>query len=168
MGIYPTNPLNVGQPNFNPYFTPVQNPIVPNYPVVQQPAPHMEIQRVNGKESAFAYPIGPNSSVVLVDNLASKIWIVTTDSSGFKAVNGFKVIPDDEEAYPPIQQDQEIKMEENPAVKELTDRIEKLEERMDSYVKPDTKSFGQNKPGNGNAQSNDRNGSGSKGSDGNH
>lgn len=172
MNIYPTNPMAIGQTNYNPYYTPMQNPVVPNYPVVQQSAPHMEIQRVNGKESAYAYNIGPNSSVILVDNLAPKIWMVTTDSSGYKAVNGFKVIPDDDESIPVQEhsnQNGNGSSEKDDLINKLTERIDILEKRLDEYgqfSQSTSRSSGQDKPVNGTVQSNDRNGQSGKGSNG--
>ena len=159
MNTYPFNPLTIGQPTYTPYYQTPVNQVIPNYqPVIPAQGPHMDIQRVNGKESAYAYNIGPNSSVILVDNLAPKIWIVTTDSSGFKAVNGFRIIPDDEETQPIT-----IEEKEDP-VKALTERIDKLEERMNSYGQSNSKSSWQNKQSHGNAQPNDRNGQSVKGS----
>lgn len=162
--MYPNNPLS----GFNPYYSNpfIQNPasMVPNYPVVQQTSPHMEINCVNGKESAHAFAMGPNSSAVLVDNLEPKIWLVTTDSSGYKAVNGFRIIPDNEET--PIEADGKVEEEKEDPIKILTERIDKLEERMSNYGQSNAKSSWQNKSSNGHVQSNDRNGQGIKGSDG--
>lgn len=162
MNTYPYNPLAVGQPSFNPYLPqPVYNPVqqvpqVQPIPVVQ--GPRMEIQSVNGKESALAFAIGPNSSVILADAINPKIWIVTTDSSGFKAVKGFKIIPDEDEPAPEkVQEDKMSALEE---------RLTKLEERMNDYGQSNSKSAWQNKSGNAGNQPNDRNGSVSKGSDG--
>ena len=84
---------------YNPYAT----SYFPNYagmtqPVVNNgisytPMPQMEIQKVNGEESAKAYPIGPNSSVILLDTNNPLVWVVTTDASGYKTVNPFKIEP---------------------------------------------------------------------------
>lgn len=164
MNTYPFNPLTIGQASFNPYI-PQQNfnpySFIAPTPVVQPQGPHMEIQRVNGKESAYAYAIGPNSSVILADATEPKIWLVTTDSSGFKAVNGFKIIPDEEESKetPVVQTTGE-------QISNLEERMAKLEERMNSYGQSDTKSAWKNKPGNGSPQPDDRNGTGGKGPDG--
>lgn len=163
MNAYPFNPLTIGQATFNPYNT-YQNfnpySFIAQNPVMQQ-GPHMEIQRVNGKESAYAYAIGPNSSVILADSTEPKIWLVTTDSSGFKAVNGFRITPDEEEPKetPVIQTTGE-------QISNLEERMAKLEERMNSYGQSDTKPAWKNKSGNGCIQPNDRNGTSSKGPDG--
>ena len=176
MNTYPMNPLTVGQANFNPYYTPMQNPFIPNYPVVQQPtaAPQRKVDCVNGKESAYTFPMGPNSSAILVDNLSPRIFFVTTDASGYKAVKSFKIKDDEDDiTSKPIEANGDVSTDESETVKELTERLNKLEERMTGYEqsnasgKPDTRSFGQSKSGNGSYQSNDRNGQNSKGSNGN-
>lgn len=145
-GMYPNNPLGF----YNPYLSQMNQQIVPNYQPVTAPAPHMEIQRVNGKESAMSYAMGPNSSVVLVDNLAPKIWLVTTDSSGFKAVTGFRIIPDEEEIKPA----EEATPAEDP-IKKLMKRMDELEERMNSYGKSDYKLTGPDKSRYSNGKSTD-------------
>ena len=173
MNVYPYNPLTAQQV-VNPYvMQPINNPVITaqQMPQMVQPqGPHREIDVVNGKESALSFLMGPNSSAILVDELKPKIWMVTTDSSGFKAVKGFRVIPDDEDE--PKQQTSE-KPKENDLIeklmqqnKTLEERLKKLEERMNGNGQSASKSSWQNKPGNGNAQSNDRNGQVSKGSDG--
>ena len=148
MGIYPQNPLQQGQ---SPYY--YNQPVI-QYQPIQAPAPHMEINQVNGVESAYAFPMGPNSSVVLVDTILPKIYIVTTDASGFKVVTPMKVAPDDgntQEAAPAEEP------KEDP-IEKLNKRLDRLEERMERYGKPYHKPSGQNKPGNAGAQPNDRNG----------
>jgi hypothetical protein len=161
LNTYPINPLAFGQPNTNPYYTPMQN-VIPNYPVVQQTAPHMDIQRVNGKDSAYAYNIGPNSSVILVDNLQPKIWVVTTDASGYKAVKGFTITPDEEDNTP-IPAEGKVDPNED-LIRDLTERLNKLEEKVKDYEQSNSKPAYQSKSGNGNVQSNDRNGTSGKGS----
>ena len=165
MNLYPNNPLMVGQANFNPYLSQIPvNPVIPNYqPVVSAQGPHMEINRVNGVESVYAFPMGANSSVILVDNTKPKIWLVTTDSSGFKDVHGFKITPDDDEIKEsaPVQETPK----EDP-LKAINERLDKLEERMSTYGQSNNRSSWQSKSSNGNAQPNDRSSSGSKGSNG--
>ena len=123
------------------------------YPFMQNyfPAPQMEIQRVNGEESAKAFPIGPNSSVMLLDSDNPLIWVVTTDASGYKTVTGFNITP-----YIPKQPvtTSDIKDELSAIVK----RLDSIEERMNKNVQSNNGSFGKNKPGYSGSQSNDRNG----------
>ena len=146
--IYPFNPLT----NTNPYL--MANPIQQgnnmlsynSNPTFQQP--QRQIETANGKQGAYSFVMGPNSSVILADAADPKIWIVTTDSSGVKAVKGYKIIPDEEE-------------EPKDPITLLNERLTKLEERMDSYGQSNSRNAGQNKPSNGNAQQYDRNGSGS-------
>ena len=162
MNMYPYNPYLAGTAYTNPYIPQqVYNPMSVN-PVVQPQGPRMEIQSVNGKESAYAFSMGPNSSVILADALNPKIWIVTTDSSGYKAVKGFKITPDDEP-----ETVVESKTIENDPIPGLIERINKLEERMNSIGQSNSRSSWQSKPGNGNVQQYDRNGQSGKGSDGN-
>lgn len=155
MNYYPYSPLGNGYAP--PYLMnqPIYNP-VPQQPI--STGPHMEIQSVNGKESAYAFPMGPNSSVILVDNLAPKIWFVTTDSSGYKAVTGFKIVQDEEEE--PVHAEGKV---EDP-IKAINERLLKLEERMNSYGQPNNKPSYQSKSGNGGSQPNDRSGAGGRGS----
>lgn len=161
------NPLTIGQANFNPYYNPmVTNPVIPNYQPVTAPAPSRHIDCVNGKESAYAFQLGPNSSVILVDNLAPKIWIVTTDASGYKAVKGYKIIEDDEPQPQPIiaevQESEESKWKQS-----FENRIKELEERLANYEQSNNQYVDADKSVNAIAQSNDRNSQSGKRSNGN-
>ena len=160
MSWYPNNPLTIGQATFSPY---VQQPVLNSFAATVQPVappvnqgPHMEIPVVNGRESAMAFPMGPNSSAILSDATNPRIWVVTTDSSGYKAVKRFRVIPEDEE--------EEKKPEDRLA--QMDERLSKLEERMNGYGKSDNKPSWKGQSGNGNVPANDRNGQIGKGSDG--
>jgi hypothetical protein len=148
--VYPFNPINTT----NPYLinNPIYNPAIQQNPIMQQP--QRQIETANGKQGAFSFALGPNSSVILADAVDPKIWIVTTDSSGVKAVKGFKIIPDEEE-------------EPKDPFAVLNERLDKLEERMDSYGQSNSRNVGQNKPTNGNTQQYNRNNSsGTKPNDG--
>ena len=148
----------------NPYTLP--NPFAINQnqfqPIINQPmmpAPQMEIQKVNGEESAKAFPIGPNSSVILLDMTNPLIWVITTDASGYKTVNPFTITPFIPE-QPISASDIETKMAD------INARLEKIEERMNAYGKSNHGSPWKDKPGNANAGSNVRNCQGSQGSAG--
>lgn len=171
MNTYPINPLSIGQANFSPYLTPViNNPVVPNYQPVQSPVPQRHIDCVNGKDSAYAFQMGPNSSAILVDNLEPKIWIVTTDASGYKAVKGYRIIEDVEESSPIVatvtdstnnSDDSNSKWKQD-----LEDKIHSLEERLLSYEQSNNQYAFTGQSNDAVTQSNDRNGQSIKGSNG--
>lgn len=79
---YPQNPLY--NPMLNPYFTP-QNTIT------QQP--RREVVKVNGENGARAFPLGANSSALLLDENGVIVWLVTTDGAGYKTVAPFDITP---------------------------------------------------------------------------
>ena len=172
--MYPQNPLTLGQANFSPYLTPViNNPVVPNYQPVQSPVPQRHIDCVNGKDSAYAFQMGPNSSAILVDNLEPKIWIVTTDASGYKAVKGYRIIEDEEQPNPiPVSGmvSDTVKdpvLESDSKWKEsLENRIHELEERLKSYEQSNNQHAYTGQSNDAVTQSNDRNGQSVKGSNG--
>ena len=148
-GIYPNNPLVSGQIGFGPYIPqPVYWQPQPMPMPQQSQAPHMEVCPVNGKEGALAFSIGPNSSVILPDSVQPKIWVLTTDASGTKAVKGFRIIEDEEEI--PEKQD-------DPIAK-LNERLLKLEERMECYGQPDSGSADESKSYRSNNRSDIRSG----------
>jgi hypothetical protein len=117
--------MNTGYP-----FTGIagQMPAIPFYPqqtTFQQPLPQMEIPKVNGEESARAFPIGANSSVLLMDTdpNRTRIWMIVTDASGFKTITPLKA---------------EIDVDEKPVTTatleekllSINDRLNRIEERM--------------------------------------
>ena len=168
MNMYPMNPLMVGQANFSPYYNPtIANPVIPNYQPVQPPAPTRQIDCVNGRDSALAFQLGPNSSVILADNLKPKVWVVTTDASGYKAIKGYKIVEDDE--APPIAAEgkvepttAEVQSKWEETFEKFNTRLDTIEERLNEYGKSDRQYAGQSKSGSTNVQSNVRNGNVSK------
>ena len=151
--MYNTNPF---APNyFNGIYANTSSPTF-NIPVAQ---PQMEIQRVNGEESAKAYPIGPNSSVLLLDVNDPLVWVVTTDASGFKTVTPYTITPYQPEK--PISAD-DIRNQ----MEKINSRLDRLEERMNTNGQSNNGANWKNKSGNGNAQPNVRNGQSGQGSAG--
>lgn len=150
-----TNPYN---PYLPPYSTSIPSPVMnPVIPAIN--APQMDIQKVNGEESARAFPMGPNSSVILLDTVQPLIWVVTTDASGYKSINPFTITPYvPEEPVSPA--DLKIQMSE------ISTRLDKIEERMNSYGQSNNGASWKGKSGNANAGSNIRNGQGIQGSSG--
>lgn len=52
-----------------------------------------QIKRVHGEEGAKAYPLAPNSSVLLQDETDNIVWAKVTDSAGYATVKGFFLTP---------------------------------------------------------------------------
>ena len=80
-----------------------------------------EIIRVNGKGGADAFPMPPNSSVLLLDETAPVVWLKQTDGAGFPTCTPYSITP---YQAPP-----------EPDYASLDDRISKLEAMVS--VKPD-------------------------------
>lgn len=104
---YPQNPLY--NPMINPYFTP-QNT------VTQQP--RREVVKVNGENGARAFPMGANSSALLLDENGVIVWLVTTDGAGYKTVAPFDITPHQTQPAPDFGS--------------LEARITRLEERLNA------------------------------------
>ena len=74
--------------NYQPY---PQNPAA--RPPMRQFGVKQEVIRVNGKNGAEAYQMMPNSSVLLLDETAPLVWLVTTDGAGYKTMNPYRITP---------------------------------------------------------------------------
>ena len=81
-----------------------------------------QIVKVNGINGAQAYQLLPNSSVLLLDETAPRLFLKQTDGAGYPNVTAYKLEPYVEEKQPDI--------------KDLVDRITKLEETVNA--KPNT------------------------------
>ena len=104
------------------YSNPLYNPFVNPYLNVQaqnpmQAAPKQEVVKVNGENGARAFPIGANSSAMLLDESGTIVWLVTTDGAGYKSVHPFDITPHQEAP--------------SPDYASLESRIEALERMMD-------------------------------------
>ena len=100
-----------GNYNYNPYnFT-----RIPTYEVI----------KVNGKPGVDAFQMGPNSSVLLLDETANLVWLAQTDGAGYKTATPFTITPYAEK--PPVD------------VNALNDRIQSIEnelkEMRENYAK---------------------------------
>ena len=99
---------------------PLYNPMVNPYLGVQRPfqqQPRQEVVKVNGENGARAFPLGANSSALLLDESGQIVWLVTSDGAGYKSVHPFDISP--HEAAPA------------PDYSDLESRITKLERMMD-------------------------------------
>lgn len=78
------------------YDNPLYNPMINPYLGAQQPyrqAPRQEVIKVNGENGARAFPMGANSSALLLDESGVIVWLVTTDGAGYKSVSPFDITP---------------------------------------------------------------------------
>ena len=106
----------------NPLYNPALNPYLGTARPYQQ-APRQEVVKVNGENGARAFPMGANSSALLLDESGALVWLVTTDGAGYKTVAPFDITP--HEAAPA------------PNYGDLEARIQKLEEAMSNVSAKD-------------------------------
>lgn len=93
-----------------------QNPYL-NFPqTYQQPTQRYEIIHVNGRNGAEMLQMAPNSSVLLLDDTASVVWLAQTDGAGYKTLTPFDIVPHQEAPVPDY--------------KSLESRISRLEEML--------------------------------------
>ena len=102
------------------------NPLQPNslYPMLnnlyQQVQPLKQtIVRVNGRNGAEAYNLGPDSSALLLDNNDPIIWFISTDGAGYKTCIPYDISPHKEE-----------NTDINSLLQTLNSRLTTIEERM--------------------------------------
>ena len=76
----------------NPYM-PTYTPFAQNFNAVQQPLQPVQVVRVNGRNGAEAYAIGPNSSALLLDESGTLVWLCTTDGAGYKTISPYDISP---------------------------------------------------------------------------
>lgn len=100
--------------NNNPLYNQMINPYLQTNQPYQQP--RQEVVKVNGENGARAYPMGANSSALLLDETGVIIWLVTTDGAGYKTVAAYDINPH--------------KVTETPDYSTLEQRIKRLEDMM--------------------------------------
>ena len=101
----------------NPLYNPMVNPYLGMQRPYQQ-QPKQEVVKVNGENGARAFPLGANSSALLLDESGVIVWLVTTDGAGYKTVAPFDISP--HEAAPA------------PNYNDLEQRISALERMMNN------------------------------------
>lgn len=99
----------------NPLYNPTMNPYLPQAHS-QLAQPRQEVVKVNGEPGARAYPMGPNSSALLLDVSGQIVWAVTTDGAGYKTVAPYDITPHQDAPAPDFGS--------------LEARIARLEERV--------------------------------------
>ena len=55
--------------------------------------PTYEVIKVNGRGGANAFQMGPNSSILLLDETDNIVWLAQTDGAGYKTVTPFDIVP---------------------------------------------------------------------------
>lgn len=85
----------------------------PNYPYMQN---KQEVTRVNGRNGAEMYQLGPNSSILMLDETAPIVWLKVTDGAGYATLSPYSITPYEPEK--PID------------VHSLEERISRLEEAL--------------------------------------
>ena len=78
------------------------------------------IPTVNGREGAEVYRLAPDSNVILLDQSGKLIWIVATDSAGYRNIHGYTITP-----YTPP---------EPPDFNMLMNRMSRMEEMLSGLV----------------------------------
>lgn len=77
----------------NPYLPGGYSPFAQNMNAVQPAANPTQVVRVNGRNGAEAYAIGPNSSALLLDESGMMVWLITSDGAGYKTVSAYDITP---------------------------------------------------------------------------
>ena len=74
---------------------PLYNPMINPYMSAQRPyqQQRQEVVKVNGENGARAFPIGANSSALLLDESGTIVWLITTDGAGYKSIAPFDITP---------------------------------------------------------------------------
>lgn len=86
---------------------------------IQPQTAQTKVVEVTGRAGAEAYQLGPDSSILLLDNTAPIVWLVKTDGAGYKSLSAYDITPHEEKA----PEDQ---------YKSLEERITKLEETINA------------------------------------
>ena len=144
---------------FNPYLS-QYNP-QQQYTSFQQPniLPPQQILQAKGKASIDMLRMSPNSSVLIADETAPIVWKCTSDSLGNVSAIPFDISP---------HKDEEQKAQENlsVSVSSLEERIRRLEDEYESFIKRSKSSYEEHKPDKTNVADAKRQSGGNKQNDG--
>lgn len=110
---------NMSQSAYNRAFSNQQSMMPPN----MQQLPHYDVKRVDGENGARSLPMGPNSSTFAADNTKEdRIWLIMTDAVGYRTVRPIKAKFED------ILDQQNLQ----DTLLAISDRLSRLEERMNN------------------------------------
>ena len=108
---------------YNPYLNPYVNMYQQSQPQVPQ-LPKQEVVKVNGENGARAYPLGANSSALLLDESGTIVWLAVSDGAGYKTISAYDITPHQEASMPDYSS--------------LESRIARLEEMFNDGTTTDT------------------------------
>lgn len=108
----------------NPYLNPYLNMYQQQQQLQIQQIPKQEVVKVNGENGARAYPLGANSSALLLDESGTMVWLAVSDGAGYRTVSAYDITP--HQAAPA------------PDYSSLESRISRLEEMLTNGNTADT------------------------------
>jgi hypothetical protein len=100
----------------------LQNQIQNMNPFQQQQGGNTQIQYVNGIESANAYQMAPNSSVLLMDSNLPRFYVKTTDAAGMAAVKVFEFHEYVEQKPEPMNPEMFVTRQEFEELKQMIEK----------------------------------------------
>lgn len=78
---------------YEPYVYPYNAQNMPKFNAQGVFMQKQEVVRVNGENGARAYNLAPNSSVLMLDTTAPRVWFKFTDGAGYATMQGFDTTP---------------------------------------------------------------------------
>lgn len=75
-----------------------------------------DVPKVSGRNGAEMFPLGPNSSILLMDETAPMVWLKVTDGGGYPTLTPYDITP--HQAEKPVD------------LQSLEDRITRIEEEL--------------------------------------
>ena len=116
----------------NPYLFAGSQMAMNPYQGMAPAAPQMQVTKVNGRNGAMQFQMGPNSSAWLLDETGTISWLCITDGAGYKTVTAYDISPH----------------QDTPAVDvgSLEQRIQRLEEIVNGNATRNTNATRKGKP----------------------
>lgn len=85
----------------NPYMNPYGMNGYGQIPQAQvMPQIQRQVEKVNGRNGALQYPMGPNCQAWILDENGEISWLIITDSAGYKTATPYDVKPHEDAPVP--------------------------------------------------------------------
>ena len=105
----------------------------PPTPIVPPTPAKTEVVRVHGEEGAKAFPMGPNSSALLLDETQPAVWLKTTDGASYPTVTGYAIAPlISDPKVVDVQKPVEAPVKEDSFEEKILARLDRLERMIDN------------------------------------